>query len=133
MFETSPILRWRNYLEKYQLQGNQCMKCNKIYYPKKYLCTCGSKQFKPINLSGKGKLLTFTQITMPPTAFKKFAPYCIGIVQLEQGPKLLAQITDSSIDELKIGMNVIAAFRKYYVSDNKNTINYGIKFIPFEC
>ncbi len=129
MFENSPVLRWRKYNEKYLLEGNKCLECKKIHYPKVYLCKCGSQKFEPINLSGKGTLLTFTQITTPPKAFKEYAPYCIGIIQLSEGPKILSQITDVELKDLKIGMNVQTCFRKIYTAGEKDTINYGLKFV----
>ena len=93
------------------------------------MCKCGSQKFEPINLSGKGTLLTFTQITTPPKAFKEYAPYCIGIIQLSEGPKILSQITDVELKDLKIGMNVQTCFRKIYTAGEKDTINYGLKFV----
>lgn len=132
MFEKSPILRWRKQNEKYLLEGNQCLSCKKVYYPKAYLCKCESQNFEPKIFSGKGKLLTFTQILTSPIIFEKMVPYCIGIIQLEEGPKIISQIADSDIKSLKIGMPVQACFRKFYTSGEKETINYGLKFIPTE-
>ncbi len=130
MFEESTISRWRKYNEKYRLEGNQCTRCSKSYYPKKHLCTCGSTNFDIKRFIGKGTLLTFTQINIPPDCFKDMAPYIIGIIQLSQGPKLMSQITDVELKDLKIGIKMQSVFRKYYTSSSKNIINYGIKFIP---
>jgi uncharacterized protein len=133
MFEQSPILRWRKYNEKYLLQGNKCLKCNNVFYPQKYLCSCGSQDFAPYKFSGKGTLLTFTQINTPCQTFSQQAPYCIGIIELEEGPKITAQITDTKINDLKIGSKVEAVFRKIYQSSDQGIINYGFKFIQIEA
>lgn len=130
MFEQSPIARWRKYNEKYRLLGNICATCQKKYYPSKYLCTCGSTQFETYIFNGIGTLFSFTQITIAPACFEKMAPYIIGIIQLEEGPKVLAQITDVELDELTIGIKVHAVFRKYYAYSEKDIIHYGIKFTP---
>lgn len=125
---SSPIAQWRNYKYNHTFQASKCLKCNRIYYPKKHLCKCNSKKFKLIQLSGKGKLLTFTEITNPPEAFINMAPYCIGIIELEEKVKIVAQITDAKINDLKINMPVQAVFRKMYEAGQKGIIHYGIKF-----
>ncbi len=132
MFTKSPISGWRQHKQNYLLQGNKCLKCKKIHYPKAYLCPCESKQFETTKLTGKGTLLSFTQIVIPPKIFSKYAPYCIGIIQLEQGPKIVAQIADTQLQDLKIGMKMKACFRKIYSDGNDGIINYGLKFIPIE-
>lgn len=129
MFTSSPILRWRQQKQYYNLTGFKCLKCNTIYYPKKYFCSCGHQEFQEINLSGQGKLLSFTQITTPPTIFANQAPYCIGLIELKEGPKLIAQLADIELKNLKIGLKVQSELRKYYSFDNKSIINYGLKFI----
>ena len=48
-------------------------------------------------MSGKGKLIAFTTIHIAPTAmieagYGRDNPYCTGIVQLEEGPAISAQI-----------------------------------------
>jgi len=130
LFEKNPIIRWRKYNNNYFLEADQCTECNKIYYPKGYLCNCNNKNFKKITLSGKGALLSFTEITTPPSAFQKSTPYCIGIIELEEGVKITGQIADTKLKDLNVGMPVQACFRKLYECDQDGTINYGIKFIP---
>ena len=132
MFEQSPILRWRKYDEKYLLQGNKCSHCEKLFYPKKYLCSCGSQEFTSINFCGKGTVETFTKITTPSKIFSKQPPYCIGIIKLKEGPKILAQIADIEFKNLKIGLAVQVSFRKIYSAGESKIINYGLKFIPTE-
>jgi uncharacterized protein len=132
MFEKSPILQWRKYNEKYLLQGNKCLKCGNTFYPQKYLCSCGSQNFETYKFSGKGTLLTFTQITTPSKIFSEYPSYCIGIIQLDKGPKITAQLTDVELKDLKIGLKVEVVFRKVYQADNQGIINYGIKFILAE-
>lgn len=130
MFENNPISKWRKYNNNYFLQADQCINCKKIHFPKGYFCKCQSKSFKKIALSGKGKLLTFTQVTSAPSAFINYSPYCIGIIKLDEGIKITAQVADTNLDELKTGTKVQATLRKLYECGKNGIINYGIKFIP---
>lgn len=130
MYRESPIIRWRNYSERYRLEGNKCSECTKIYFPKKELCICGSRTFEPFVLKGVGTLLSFTEIKASPEIFSPMAPYCVGIIELEDGPRVIAQITDSRLDDLSIGMKLQSVFRKVYAVGKEGIIHYGIKFIP---
>lgn len=120
----SPITAWRNYKQLYSLTGCRCVECNKLFYPKKYLCGCGSTQFVEHELSGKGKLVTFTCVHNPAEEFKLIAPYYLGIVEMD-GVKVLGQIVDSPY----IGMPVKAVFRKLYEGGTSGVVSYGIKFV----
>jgi uncharacterized OB-fold protein len=130
MYRSSPVIRWRRYPERYRLEGNQCRKCGQTFYPKKALCPCGAREFKDLALSGQGKLLTFTEISSGGEAFSAAAPYCLGIVELKEGPKLTAQIAEAELGDLKIGLELEASFRKFYESGKKGVIHYGLKFSP---
>jgi len=130
MYRTSPIIRWRRYEDRYLFNGLQCIKCKKVHYPAKKLCVCGSKDFKTKTLSGKGKLLTFTEVKYAPAQHASKAPYLIGIVELEEGPRIGGQIVDVSLDELKIGMPLERVFRRMYESGREGAIHYGAKFMP---
>lgn len=130
MYRSSPIIRWRRYPERYRLEGNRCRDCGRVHYPKKALCPCGSRQLEPLKLKGKAKLLSFTEIGSGAEAFSGMSPFCVGIVELEEGPRITAQIADAELKDLKIGQALRAAFRKFYSSGEKGAIHYGLKFKP---
>jgi len=140
-----PIAGWRNYKEMYALYGSQCTACKKLYYPKKYLCSCGApagggQSFTSYKFSGKGTIVTFTQIMHTTESFAQAVPYCIGIIRLEEKVRLnevrlnevrlLAQITDASLADLRIGMPVQAVFRKISEEGDAGIITYGTMFAP---
>lgn len=130
MFRESPIIRWRNYSDRYKLNGYKCTKCEKTHFERKGLCECGNLDFSEIELSGKGKISAFTQINSGPEVFENKTPYCVAVIDLEEGARITAQIVDCEYKELKIGMEVEAVFRKFYASGEKGVIHYGTKFVP---
>jgi len=81
-------------------------------------------------LSANGILLSFTQVNNPSEMFRDMVPYCLGIILLNDGRKIVAQIADASLSDLSIGMPVKAVFRKLYAQGSEGIINYGIKFVP---
>jgi len=58
------------------------------------------------------------------------APYAVGIVELEDGVRLTAQIVDCSFDELRVGLPVKIEFRRIYEEGKAGIICYGYKFVP---
>ncbi|HIH16323.1 MAG TPA: Zn-ribbon domain-containing OB-fold protein [Candidatus Diapherotrites archaeon] len=130
MFEESAVIRWRKYTDRYRLIGNACKACGETYYPAKEQCPCGGKEFAAQQFSGKGRLLTFTEVKAAPEVFESKTPYVIGIVKLDEGPKVGAQICDANAGDLKIGQRVEAVFRKFYASGETGVLHYGTKFRP---
>lgn len=130
-FNSSPIPAWRQYSKRYKLEGLKCALCGKVYFPKCFLCSCGSKKFDTFLLSGVGTLISYTNITNPCVEFKHMIVYCIGLIQLDEGPKLTMQLADVDLADLKIGMRVQATFRKFYSHGANGIIEYGLKFTPY--
>jgi uncharacterized protein len=130
MFRDSSIIRWRNYSDRYKLKGYKCTGCGKTFFEKKGLCVCGNLEFSEMIFSGKGKIVSFTKIHSGPEVFEEQAPYCVGIIDLEEGARLTGQIVDCDYNELKIGQEVEPVFRKFYKSGKKGIIHYGTKFRP---
>ena len=130
MFRDSSIIRWRNYKDRYMLVGFECTACKKNYFEKKGMCTCGSTEFSEVEVSGNGKIVSFTQIHSGPEAFKGLGKYCIAIIDLDEGARITGQVVDCKYEDLKIGTEVKAVFRKFYKSGDKGVIHYGTKFVP---
>lgn len=128
MFYKSPIQGWRQYPQRYSLQGVVCKSCKQSYFPSKYLCVCGSTDFQRTNFSKNGKLVSFTNISCPATEFKELPEYLIGLIKLDNGPVIIGQITDIKAADIKIGMPLKAVFRKICSSESTGIIEYGIKF-----
>ena len=94
-----------------KLMAGKCLKCGKIHLPPRPLCdNCYSQEFEWIEISGKGKLLTYTIIHIAPPQFQAIAPYAVGIVQLENGLKIPGMISGATQEQLKIGMNLTIEF-----------------------
>lgn len=132
MYKNSPIAAWRNQKSNYLLQGVQCAACKALFYPRRYRCHCGVTTFTPYQFSGTATLLSFTQITMPSAEFAEYSPYCMGLLALKEGPKVLMQLADVTFDNLHEGMKMIAVFRRYFAAGDEGMIFYGIKFVPAE-
>ena len=95
------------------LIGSRCLVCGNISIPQRQICSdCHSDQVERIQMNGIGTLATFTVIYIPPTnmaeaGYNAKNPYCVGIVALEEGPRISAQIVGLDLSDpatIKIGL-----------------------------
>ncbi len=123
---------WREIPQRYNIIGNNCESCNRVFFPPRESCPyCRRKsmgKMKETKLSGKGEIVTYTIIHVGPENFEEQVPYPIAIIKLEEGPQITAQIVDCPIDEIKIGMKVESTFRKIQEDGYTGAIYYGYKF-----
>ena len=123
---------WRTTSSRYRLSGSKCLKCEKLFFPPRTICIkCKSPTSNEILFSGLGEVLAYTVITAAPSGFEKEVPYVVGIIELEEGPRVTAQIVDVDPDDIAEGMEVQLAFRRYAAPhSSKGVITYGYKFVP---
>ena len=81
-------------------------------------------------LGKKGRILTWTKIYAPGSDFKKYAPYPVVLVKLENKEKAYGQLVDYEEKDLKIGKKVVSVLRKVREPSTEGIIAYGIKFKP---
>jgi uncharacterized OB-fold protein len=61
--------------------------------------------------SGKGSVHTFTVIRQSGDPyFKTKVPYALAMVELDEGPRMMSNVVECAVDEIKIGMRVEVLF-----------------------
>lgn len=128
--KSSIPLHWRRTNERYNLVGNRCKKCGETYFPPRKICkNCRSRgELEELKLSGRGEIHSYTVIRNPPEYMKFSAPYVVAIIELEEGPKISAQIEDTDMEDIEIGSPVEMCFRKVNENKNGGIVKYGYKF-----
>ena len=122
---------WRENARRYRMEASQCTSCNAIHLPDRLICPeCGHDEFSKMNLSGKGKLKTYTIIRTAPSGFTDFAPYAVGVVELDEGLSVLGQITDCDPEQLNLGDRLTSKFRRMNEEGKTGMIMYSYKFVP---
>lgn len=114
--------------QRYRLEAGKCKGCGKISFPPRLVCPkCKSKNFETVQLSREGKILTFTIIRVGPDKFSKETPYVVAIIELSDGVRLTAQITDCDVNKVEIGSKVKLVFRKIQDEGKSGLHCYGYK------
>ena len=69
--------------------ARQCTKCSELHLATVYFCKkCGNKDFEDHIIAGKGKIVTYTIMTVPPEGFEEFAPYAWAVLELDDDSRL---------------------------------------------
>lgn len=127
---SAPAVR-REIPYRYRLMGTRCVRCGAVYHPPQVVCQkCGSREMADVELSWRGKLMAYTVIRRPPRGYEDYKPYIVGLVELEDGKRILTQIVDCDPEEVREGMDVEATFRRIRVDGSSGIIEYGYKFRP---
>lgn len=96
-------------LDRGELRYQKCPKCDRRqFYPRELCLGCGAVPDWGV-ASGRGSVHTFSvvrQSLTPP--FSGILPYVVAIIELEEGPRMMGNVTDCAVEEVHIGMQVEA-------------------------
>jgi len=127
----TPAVVRRNTPQRYRLEAGKCVKCGKVHFPPRIICDeCKGREFKTVNLPMEGKILTHTVIRTPPRGFSDEAPYCMGVVELSDGTRILCQVADCEPERLAVGLPVTIEFRRIQEDGESGVLAYGYKAVP---
>jgi uncharacterized OB-fold protein len=113
------IASFDNFLSERKLMASRCVSCGALWLPPRPICLkCKGDEMEWKELGGKGTLVAFTVIGVGPmpmidAGYGRDNPYCVGIVQVEEGPRIGAQILGVDVahpENIKIGTPVAADF-----------------------
>jgi len=122
---------WRAKPFRYRLVVYRCDDCGTVHWGPAIICRkCRSSRLRQSELPRIGRLLSFTVVRQAPAGFEDVAPYFVGVVEFEDGTRLLTQLTDCEPGELVVGMEVEAVVRKIAQDGQSGLIIYGYKFRP---
>ncbi len=122
--ETELTSTFSNGLKENKLMGTKCRECGARYLPPRAQCRCGSAQMEWFEAPSKGKILTCTLIVQPSESMIKYAPYIIALAELEDGSRIMAQLSEATLKTTKVGMQVEVVSHTV----ERNVIIY--KFVP---
>ncbi len=97
-----------DHLRDGRIMASRCTGCGAQAFPPRADCdACMGRTFEFVEISGRGRVHTFTTIEAPPKGFEAWAPYRVGVVDLEEGGRILAWFGDAfAAGDIAIGMPV---------------------------
>jgi uncharacterized OB-fold protein len=98
-------------LEAGELRIQQCSGCGRLYHPPRVRCAeCGSYDLGYAVSSGQGIVYSFVEPCHPKLPSFDY-PYVVGLVELEEGTRLLTNIVDIAPEQVEVGMSVELVIR----------------------
>lgn len=86
-----------------ELLGAACTACGRRYFPRRDRCPICGSDLAARSLGGRGTLYSFTVVRVrPPLGLP--APYAVGYVDLEDGPRVFGLLDPDAVDDFEIGM-----------------------------
>lgn len=100
-------------LEAGKISGTICKDCGAKYFPPRAdCCKCLSKNMEWFDVTGTGKLLTYSKLEYAPIGFENDLPYCIAVVDFDDY-KIFGRISgDLGDNDIKAGMDLKAVVNK---------------------
>ena len=98
--------------KRHELRMPRCTMCDHVFfYPRSECPRCLSTNLEWVQVSGRGRLHSFTVVQQPANAaFRDDVPYVYAVVQLDEGPRLVSNIVQCDIDALRVDMPLEAVF-----------------------
>lgn len=112
--------------DRVRLIGTTCQSCGALYFPKTASCrnpACDEKHIVDTQIGPKGVLYSWTlQAYQPPPPFHMddWRPYLIGLVDMEQGLRVLG-LLDMDKERVTIGMALILDAKAMYRDEDGET------------
>ena len=101
--DTAPFWEAQN---QHEMRFQKCTQCGSVRYLVGPLCpSCRSFEFEWITSSGRGRVYSYTVVrhqTHP--AFP--VPYTVALVEMEEGPRVIAQLRAGAGEPIQIGAPV---------------------------
>ena len=96
-----------DFLEKGKIVGTRCKGCGLVFFPPRADCyQCLSSDMEWFEVSGTGKLVTYSKLEYAPVGFGDDLPYAIALIDYGEY-KIFGRIAgDLSDDEIKVGMEM---------------------------
>ena len=113
-----------------RLIGLRCLNCGEVFFPAQIACSfCSSTDMEELLLSRRGTLDLYTCSHYPTPGYSGPSPLCIGFIRLPEGLKVIAPLTETDIEKLRLGMEMEMIVRTVSTDQQGNDL-VGFAFTP---
>jgi hypothetical protein len=99
-------------MKEHKLMMPRCDDCGKAWFPPTQFCThCSSRNWKWSQMSGRGKVFSYVvyhRVYHP--GFAGEVPYAVAVIALEEGPRMLSNVTGIAVEDITCDMPVEIVF-----------------------
>jgi uncharacterized OB-fold protein len=101
---------WFAGAQAHQLLIQRCVSCGTLRHPPLPACgVCGSLEWDTVASSGRGTLYSYVVVHYPQVPSFEY-PLPIGLIELEEGTRVVANLDGMALEDIAIGMELRAEF-----------------------
>jgi uncharacterized OB-fold protein/acyl dehydratase len=101
---------WFEGAREHRLLIQRCSSCGTLRHPPLPACAvCGSLEWEAVESSGRGSLYSYVVVHYPQVAAFEY-PLPVGLVELEEGTRVVANLGGVDLDQIEVGMALRAEF-----------------------
>ena len=91
-----------------------CDKCEAcFYYPRRWCPQCFNQDLSWQEVSGKGKVYSFSVIHQAPMAsYQGDVPYVLAVIELQEGPRMMTNVVNCRVEDVSVEMPVEVTFEE---------------------
>ena len=113
-----------------RLLGGFCGECGRHHFPRGEVCPyCAAESCSAAELGPRGSLWLYTAVLRPPPGYRGSVPFGFGIVDLEEGVRVVARLTESDLDSLSAGQPMRLVVERLHTGDDGAAV-YTYAFAP---
>ena len=104
---TSKVNDFIDFLEKGQVVASKCKDCGLVFFPPRadcYRCLAGNMEW--VEVTGTGRLLTYSKLEYAPKGFENDLPYAIAVLDYGDYQVFGRIAGDLKDDEIHVGMEM---------------------------
>ncbi len=101
---------WFEGAQAHRLLIQRCASCGTLRHPPLPACAvCGSLDWDTVESSGRGTLYSYVVVHYPQVPGFEY-PLPIGLIELEEGTRLVANLAEMPMEDIEVGMALRAEF-----------------------
>ena len=101
-----PFQKYHKALIKNQLLGLKCRDCGSVTCPPQMSCShCAGLDLDIVELTGRGRIQSYTTIYVAGEGRESEAPYIIVLVELDEGPWIMGNLYD--LDPMRASLDLV--------------------------
>ena len=130
--QTAMTALWRKRQMLLGLVGGRCEACGTAQFPKMDICVnpgCGALRTQQ-DYEFADVPATIKTFTADLLAVSVDPPHCYGMIQFDGGGRFMADFTDCTMEDLKVGLPMRMVFRKRSQNQEGGFVNYFWKATP---
>ena len=109
-----------------RLLGSRCEVCGRHQFPRSDTCPyCAADGARPVELSGTGRLWTWTAVTTAPPGYRGDVPYGFGVVELPEGLRVIGRLTEPDPARLSAGQPMRVVVVPVQVDEDRQVLTYA--------